>query len=317
MRRGFICFILFLALFQFDLTGQQVTVDAKMDSIQIWIGQQTKLSYEFTQQPDQHVQTPIFSEVITPGLEIVDRFGNDTLKAADGYLQIKQSYVVTAFEDTLLLVPPFPFVSGEDTVWSPELSLKVIQPFVIDTTQIQIADIKDVFKPRFSLWYFIKKSAPYVGILILLAAIVYLIIRLSKRKSVAVQELVENKIPPYDLAIDQLNKIKQEKLWQQNRHKEYHSQLTDVLRGYIEGLFLIPAPEMTSAEILAYLNFLKTENKDVYYNLQQILQLADLIKFAKWNVGPDEHELSLNNAFMFVNETNIKTEEEVEEHDIS
>ena len=80
---------------------------------------------------------------------------------------------------------------------------------------------------------------------------------------------------------------------------------------------MIPAPEMTSAEILAYLNFLKTENKDVYYNLQQILQLADLIKFAKWNVGPDEHELSLNNAFMFVNETNIKTEEEVEEHDIS
>ena len=319
MRRGFICFIFILALFQIDLRGQQVTVNAKMDSIQIWIGQQTNLSFEFTQQPGQHVQTPLFSEVITPGLEIVDRADNDTLKAKDGYLQITQSYVVTAFEDTLLLIPPFPFVSGEDTVWSPELSLKVIQPFVIDTTQIQIADIKDVFKPRFSLWYFIKKSAPYLGLLILLAAIVYLIIRLSKKKSVDVQELLENKIPPYDLAIEKLNKIRQEKLWQQNRHKEYHSQLTDVLREYIDGQFMVPAPEMTSAEILAYFNYLKTENKEIYYNLQQILQLADLVKFAKWNVGPDEHELSLNNAFMFVNETNVKTEEEeeIEEHDIS
>ena len=89
------------------------------------------------------------------------------------------------------------------------------------------------------------------------------------KRNLLTQELLENKIPPYDLAIEKLNKIRQEKLWQQNRHKEYHSQLTDVLREYIDGQFMVPAPEMTSAEILAYFNYLKTENKEIYYNLHR------------------------------------------------
>lgn len=302
-----------------SLKAQPLTVDARIDSVQIWIGQQTKLSFEFTQQAEDFIQTPIFSDSIINQLEIVETVHNDTSKHKDGYLKITQSYVVTAFEDSLFLIPPFPFVSGEDTVWSPDLSLKVIQPFVIDTTQIQVADIKNVFKPKLNFWWFVKKSIPGLLILILLAGIIYLIIYLIKHKKQAV-ELEEEKIyiPPFDLAIDKLNKIRQEKLWQQSRHKEYHSELTEVLREYIEGQFQLPALEMTSAEILEHTEFLKSDCAEAYAQLRQILQLADLIKFAKWNVGADEHELSLNNAFAFVNETNIKTEEEeVAEDDIS
>lgn len=324
MRKRITIFILLISLMcKTDILAQQVTVNASIDSIQIWIGQQTQLHFVYSQQPGQFIQAPIFSDAIVKGLEIVDRLKNDTVKAADGHLDIRQSYVVTSFEDTLLLIPPFPFISGEDTIWSKDLSLKVVQPFVIDTTDIQVADIKDVFKPAFSLKYFLKKLLPWLIGAVLLAALVYLIVILLKRRKVVAPEEVKPNIPPYDLAISRLEKIRQEKLWQQNKHKEYHSELTDVLREYIEEVFEIPAMEMTSDEILTQLNFLRIEKKAVYQKLQQILHLADLIKFAKWNVGPDEHELSLSNAFVFVNETKIeeeqepKTEEEIKEDDIS
>ncbi len=309
-------FLILLSTFQGAvLFAQNITVTARIDSTQIWIGQQTKFTFELSQQPGQHVQSPIFSGVIINGLEIVERLKPDTVSMPDGHIDINISYLVTAFEDTLLLIPPFPFVAGDDTIWSRALSIKVIQPFLIDTTQLQIADIKDVFSPKFNLMYFLKKLIPWILGLIVLSGLIFLIIIYLKRKPGTVQESVEPDMPSHELALMKLEKIKQEKLWQQNRHKEYHSELTDVLREYIEGIFQVPAMEMTSDEILSQLNFLRIENKVVFNNLQQILHLADLIKFAKWNVGTDEHELSLTNAFLFVNQTKI--EEEKKEDDIS
>ena len=316
MKKRIIWYIVLISLLH-SLGGyaRQLTVNAGIDSIQIWIGQQTKLTFEYSQQPDQFVQAPIFSGVVVNGLEIVQRLKSDTVKAADGHLDIKQSYVVTSFEDTLLLIPPFPFVSDEDTVWSNALSLKVIQPFVIDTTQLQVADIKGVFNPKFNLLFFLKKVIPWVLALIIIAGLIFLLIVLLKKKPRVEQAEAIPDVPPHELALMRLEKIRQDKLWQQNRHKEYHSELTDVLRAYIESIYQVPAMEMTSDEILTQLNFLRMEKKEVYNMLQQILHLADLIKFAKWNVGPDEHELSLSNAFSFVNETKI--EEEIKEDDIS
>jgi hypothetical protein len=66
---------------------------------------------------------------------------------------------------------------------------------------------------------------------------------------------------------------------------------------------------MTSEEIIQHLVHLKFESKQAYQALQQILKLADLVKFAKWNPTIDEHELSLNNSFLFVNETKIEEPE--------
>jgi hypothetical protein len=109
-----------------------------------------------------------------------------------------------------------------------------------------------------------------------------------------------------------LDKIKQEKAWQHNRTKEYHTELSEVIREYIESTYEIPGLEMTSEEIFVNLNHLRFESKSAYICLQQILKLADLVKFAKWNPTPDEHELSLHNAYVFVNETKIEPSNELE-----
>ena len=182
-------FLFLLSTFQGAvLYAQNITVTAKIDSTQIWIGQQTKFTFELSQQPDQHIQSPIFSDVIIKGLEIVERLKPDTISMSDGHIEINMSYVVTAFEDTLFLIPPFPFVAGDDTIWSRALSIKVIQPFVIDTTQLQITDIKNVFSPKFNLMYFLKKLIPWFLGLVAVSGLIFLIIIYLRRKPGTIQE---------------------------------------------------------------------------------------------------------------------------------
>lgn len=306
-----LCLLLFFLLLIQSASSQPVTVNARIDSTIMWIGHQTQLTFEITQAKGQHVKTPVFSDTIPGGLELVDKAKIDTVQSQDGQIVINQRYTVTAFEDSLLYIPPFPFVQENDTVWSKSLSVKVVQPFVIDTTTNALADIKDVFNPKFDWKGFFLKVL--FGLLMLvLAFLVYVLIRrIIQRKPVFEVRKSEPELPAHIVALAALDKIKQEKPWQRNRDKEYHTELTDVLRVYIEKVFGVTAMEMTSDEILEHLRFLNIENKEVYYKLRQILSLADLVKFARWKATPDEHEQCLSNAYTFVNET--KKPDEIQE----
>ena len=119
------------------------------------------------------------------------------------------------------------------------------------------------------------------------------------------------KMPEFKQAIKELDEIKQQKLWQQGRSKEYYTLITDTLRKYIEERFGINAMEMTSGEILELIRK-NSEAQSVYDNLRQILQLADFVKFAKMNPLPDENDLSMMNAYLFVNQTKVEEMQEPE-----
>lgn len=315
MNLVMLCVLLATMLHAPHVNAQKTTVVASVDSTQMWIGQQTRLVFELNQQEGKKVRTPLFSDQIIDGIELVEPVRNDTSVSADGHTVVRQTYLITSFNDSLFLIPAFPFVEDEtDTIWSNPVSVKIIQPFVIDTAANEIADIKDVVTPPFSWKYFFKKLLPWLIGLLLIVAIGYLLLRLFKKKPVPESPQPELLIPAYVLALNKLKELKEEKLWQHDRQKEYHSQLTEILREYIERVFEIPAPEMTSDELLSHLNLLRKENKEAYMKLQQILQLADLVKFAKWHATPDENELSITNAVEFV--TLTKPEENVE-NDIS
>jgi len=307
MRKSLLMLFLLTALFAHpDLWAQKITVNARLDSTVMWIGNQAHLTFEVSQQPNQKVSMPIFSDSIKGGLNIVEPVKIDTLKSQDGHILVKQHYLVTAFKDSLLFIPPFPFVINGDTVWSKSLSLKVVQPFKIDTASHKIADIKPVIEPPFNwlnLLFIVLLLLAIHGLIIL---ILFLYRKYFKKTPALDSKEMKLLLPPYVVALTQLDKIKQEKPWQQGRGKEYHTELTDIVREYIERVFNINSMEMTSEEILDHLRNLRKEQKTVYFGLSQILQLADLVKFAKWNATPDEHELSLLNAYMFVNQTKVE-----------
>ena len=111
-------------------------------------------------------------------------------------------------------------------------------------------------------------------------------------------------LPPHILAINQLEELRLAKVWQTGKVKEYHTQLTDIVREYLENRFHFEAMEMTSDEILEEIANQKV-NKEATSKLAGILQLADLVKFAKGQPTPLENDLSLSHGVDFVNETKL------------
>lgn len=302
--------ILFGALFSsclFSISfAQDVHVTAKMDSTEIWIGQQTKLNFEVVQSKNKTVKFPLFSDTIVGNLEIVERNKFDTIHISNENLQITSSYTVTSFEDSLLYIPPFPFVVGKDTIWSNSLALRVIQPFEIDTASNSITDIKPVVQPPFDWKRFFTQVFLVLIIVALLIILFILLKKYLRKKPKGEEKIPVVTISPHEEALQKLDKLKEAKLWQQNRVKEYHTELTDIIRIYIDKMFNIRSLEMTSDEILNHTEFLKADKSGAYKNLRQILTLADLVKFAKWNPSPMDNESSLMNAYLFVNQTKIE-----------
>jgi len=121
------------------------------------------------------------------------------------------------------------------------------------------------------------------------------------------------KEPAHVIALRELEHIKQEKLWQKGEVKTFHSHLTDVLRDYIEDRYGIPAPEQITSEILQSLQSVELPDDKVLWKIQQVLEQADLVKFAKMEPLPDENDLALKNAYLFVNQTKFEAPKPAEE----
>ena len=287
-------------------------VSATLDSTTLFIGDQTDLHLRAIGEVGEQVAMPVLDKELIPGVEIVDRTIVDTLSLKDGRVQYDQYLTVTSFEDSLFYIAPLPFVSGDDTVWSDGLTLNVVQPFEMDTTDMAITDIKGVYKAPVWWWGIFR----WVLLAVLLAGVgvagYYLITYLQRRKlEEAGNEVVTEPLrPAEEVALEKLDAIKEKKIWQQGQVKEYYTQLTDVVREYIARRFEVSSVEQTSDETLRDIRPLLSERKDLYDQLRKMLTLADLVKFAKWSTTPDENELSLRNAYTFVKETTIKSLED-------
>ena len=287
-------------------------VSATLDSTTLFIGDQTDLHLRAIGEVGEQVTMPVLDKELIPGVEIVDRTIVDTLSLKDGRVQYDQYLTVTSFEDSLFYIAPLPFVSGDDTVWSDGLTLNVVQPFEMDTTDMAITDIKGVYKAPVWWWGIFR----WVLLAVLLAGVgvagYYLITYLQRRKlEEAGNEVVTEPLrPAEEVALEKLDAIKEKKIWQQGQVKEYYTQLTDVVREYIARRFEVSSVEQTSDETLRDIRPLLSERKDLYDQLRKMLTLADLVKFAKWSTTPDENELSLRNAYTFVKETTIKSLED-------
>ena len=287
-------------------------VSATLDSTTLFIGDQTDLHLRAIGEVGEQVTMPVLDKELIPGVEIVDRTIVDTISLKDGRVQYDQYLTVTSFEDSLFYIAPLPFVSGDDTVWSDGLTLNVVQPFEMDTTDMAITDIKGVYKAPIWWWGIFR----WVLLAVLLAGVgiagYYLITYLQRRKlEEAGNEVVTEPLrPAEEVALEKLDAIKEKKIWQQGQVKEYYTQLTDVVREYIARRFEVSSIEQTSDETLRDIRPLLSERKDLYDQLRKMLTLADLVKFAKWSTTPDENELSLRNAYTFVKETTIKSLED-------
>lgn len=287
---------------------QRPLIDVSIDSAAILIGEQTMLHLTVTADQDRPVQVIIPNDTLMAGVELLNLSKADSTQIENNRLVIKQDLLITSFDSALYLLPPLKVIDGVDTVYSNQVALKVSTLPVNAENPEEYFDIKQVWKPPF-VWADYLPILLGIMLVLLLAAVTwYGWKRWKEQKSLIPFKKEGPKLPPHEQAIKELDAIKEQKLWQQGLNKAYYTQITETLRRYIDGRFGINAMEMTSGEILDLIRQ-NDEAKPLYENLRQILSLADFVKFAKMNPLPDENDLSLANAYRFVEQTKPVEEE--------
>lgn len=299
--------ILGIGLSTLSAFGQNVKVSAKLDTDRIKIGKQAKLSLSATVNKGVSIVFPELKDTITGKIEIVSVGKVDTTHAGN-QVNYSKELIITAFDSGYFAIPPFSFHLKGDTAnhVETEALLFTVQTVPVDTT-LSIKGIKAPLEPAWSIYEI--QNELLIGLLILLAIVAVVYYLRTRKKVEVVTEVPQQKRPAHEIALEALHAIREQKLWQQGRVKEYHILVSDTLRTYIEDRYAIGAMEMTSDEIIRSLRMVITDI-NLKTKLSGILILSDMVKFAKENPLPNENELSWEQATAFVKETASGEKEE-------
>lgn len=329
LRRGRVALLALFTLLSslFTLTqAQQPKVGVRMDSTYVTFGCPMTFHLEAIVPEGQQIIFP--QNVIKQGgivaygdsaqylleLDAFHPLQIDTVQLEDGLITLKEDITVFAFDSATLYIPPFEFVcQSGDTLRTNDLALQVFVPFdSVEVDPQKFVGLKSVEDPEFVfmdyIWYFL-----WPLIILALAAAGWFGWQYYKRhkKDAPVVVPKAKPLPAHVVAMQALEVLADKKLWQNGQDKQFHTELTDILRQYIEQRFGVPALEKTTDEILDELYELAESQKASLQNLKQILSMADLVKFAKYHPFADENQLSFMNSKMFVEQTKkIEMEEQ-------
>ena len=300
----------FILLLSCRLAAQDVKVNAVLDTSKIRIGEQVKLDLYFTYDASQkgmNVEWPKLGDTLTGKIEVISVSPIDTTlpdKNNPNIIHQHQQIVISAYDSGYFAIPGFKFTVNNDTN-----SIRFTEPLFLevhtvptDTSAKKIKDIKTVLNEPFNWKWYLPHIYWTTGILIAIIIIILVTRYYTKKNMNKVIEPAKPKIPAHITALATLEKIAAEKIWKEGKSKEYYSSISDAVRLYIEERFSVFALESTTDEIMTAFRT-QVVDAESKAKLQQILQLADLVKFAKMEPIEAENEFTLQNAFDFVNGT--------------
>lgn len=294
--------------------SQNVELKVKMDSNHIVIGDQLTIHLSLTTTPERNLLIEGSEKWKLQNCEIVSS------KAASSHVQnnqkiIQKEVVVTSFDTGVAIIAPI-LVFENDTLpvgQSEEIRFYIDSlPVFVDTTKA-FKDIKlpvdgrdvDMANSNMGKHHWGKIILILLLVLLLIGAIVFVVVRylvpyIQKRRLEQMRaKLKEN---AGTVAMKMLKDLRQKKLWQKGRVKDYYSELSMILRTYMDHQWSINAKEMVTDEILSALEGLSLP-KELQDELQNFLQESDLVKFAKALPSEDAHVSSMKTAVHFVQVT--------------
>lgn len=294
-----------------NFASAKVTVTAKLDSVNLLMGNMTTLGLEVVQDKGKPGGFPMFRNVdpslgyvgvCGDSIELRTSFKADTVELGSGRIQINYKVPLQAFDSGTYRLPEFVYVSESDTARSNALTLQVVPVKV--TADDPIAGFAPVAEPEGKKFFDFVPDwlADFWWIIIIavvaIAAFIWAMRRYKKEDTVLKKKPEPT---PYETAMKNLRELKARNLWEQGMEKEYFTRLTDILRIYLDKRFGINAMEMTTREIMDRLY--ESDVKDKRDYVRQILSVADFVKFAKVRPLPADNIAAYENAVKFVEET--------------
>lgn len=264
-------------LFSTAVFAQQKQLVTSIDTTKNKIGAEFKLTLKATVDTKSKVVFPKLKNM--GALEVIQSYPIDTVKKDDRYELVKK-YGLTQFDSGKYTIPSIKILINNKVVASDSIQVEVAN-VLVDTLKQKMFDIKDIAPADNSLgnwWKYLLGFLLIIGI----AALIYWFIKKYQKKKIEA-EIYKT---PIEKATSLLNSLEQKELWQKGEVKEYYSELTNIVRNYIEEAIEIPAMESTTSELIEGLKVASLKKKmslsqDTIENLFVVLKQADLVKFAK------------------------------------
>ncbi len=296
--------ILFFAISN-NISAQDVEANATIDTNNVKIGEQIKLKLSVKLDPKIKLNWANIPSDSIGKIEIISVSKIDTVKDSL-FTYYNQELVVTSFDSGSYQIPEFNFLyekSGFDLPYPVSTNPLWLNfaTVAVDTT----AEIKDIKGPIDAPWTF-DEVLPYILIILGLIVLIYIGIRLYQKYKTRVVVVEKQRVKPSEpahiIALRELRRVESQRIWTQGKFKEYHSEISEIVRTYIEHRFDIIALEMTTQEIVEKFNQIDISDT-ARLNLKKMLELSDLAKFAKYEPIATENEQCVLFAIEFVNQT--------------
>ena len=283
--------------------AQYVEVLAKFDTNQVRIGEVFHLDLSVEQPVGLAVEFPVIRDTLADKVEVLGFSAPDTLVMEDDNLQISQRFRMICFDSGFYEIPPlvFEFSAGD---WSDSISTYPLY-LMVNTVAVD-STLYDIKSPIHMPVGFLEVFPFVLGGIALVLVVGLLFWYLRKRRkgeSVFIPSVPEE--PAHVIALRELNELNEQKLWQQNEFKDYYSRLTGIIRRYMERRYKIPAMEMTSYDILKAWKDSGKDRNGLTSSLDRLLNLADLVKFAKERPVATDNEENMERAYDFVHRTKV------------
>jgi hypothetical protein len=312
--------LILLSLMAGNAIAQEVSVKSHIDTTTILTGDQIFFSVTLEKPADLDLTLNQLTDTIVSGIDIVRGPLTDTVLLGNSRIAIRQKYLITSFDSGRYEIQP---------VYAEMMTKDGLKRFYSDYLYLNVKRT-DIAPPDTTMKYFdiigpykvpvtVEEVFPWLLVAAAAAALAWFLIRYIKnRKRREAGQLPEVPAEPaYVLAYRSLEKLKNEKLWQRGLFKEYFSGLSDILRNYLDNRYGMNSMESTTSEILSSLAMNEDSNTEASDRLRQVLEISDMVKFAKLIPDSSDCDLSMEHSWSFVSMTRkerIHLQEEPEEN---
>lgn len=300
VKRVSIFFSVFIFVFTSLTFSQQVKSKVSVDSTNYLVGDYINYLVELSAPKNVEIFFPSIKDSLK-NLEFIEQLPLQK-KEENGRNSIVYHFVLAGFDSGNVTIPAFqiPYKTNKDTAFSilstDSINL-VIHTVAVDTTK----EAKDIKEPIVIPFNWLELLLWVIAIAAFVALLYFIYKKFFKRKEQS-EQIIEIQLPPYEIALNSLDDLEAKKLWQSGKVKEYHTEITEIIRSYFEKRFSFPALELTTDETLELLK-IKSDSSEIISLTKDFLQNADMVKFAKFVPLNEINEAMIKQARQIVTVT--------------